>query len=224
MNFMKSLITKFVTLLLIFSLSACGPTSYISSSWKAANVQPREYKKIVVLGLVRDADRSMREKMEQHIVGDLKELGYDAVCSCDEYDPKKFEGMNEKQAVDQMKNAGVDAVLTIVLLDKVKERFYVPGRTDYTPYSIYHNRFYGYYRTMYGRVYTPGYYTEDTKYFWESNFYDLSTDSLLYSAQSRSFDPVSSETLGHEYGKMIVKDLVKSAVLKDQKTVVLKAM
>jgi hypothetical protein len=132
--------------------------------------------------------------------------------------------MNEKQAVDQLKNAGVDAVLTIVLLDKVKEKFYVPGRMDYTPYSIYHNQFYGYYKTMHGRIYTQGYYTENTKYFWESNFYDLSADKLLYSAQSRSFDPISSETLGHEYGKMIVKDLVKSAVLKDQKTAVLKAM
>jgi hypothetical protein len=221
---MKLMVAKFTTLLLLFSLLACGPSSYISSSWKSENVQPQKYKKIVVLGLVRDTDRSMREKMEQHIVDDLKELGYDAVCSCDEYNPKKFEGMNEKQAVDQLKNSGVDAVLTIVLLDKVKEKFYVPGRMDYTAYSIYHNQFFGYYKTMHGRIYTQGYYTENTKYFWESNFYDLSADKLLYSAQSRSFDPVSSETLGHEYGKMIVKDLVKSAVLKDQKTAVLKAM
>jgi hypothetical protein len=80
---MKLMIAKFTTLLLLFSLLACGPSSYISSSWKSENVQPQKYKKIVVLGLVRDTDRSMREKMEQHIVDDLKELGYDAVFSCD---------------------------------------------------------------------------------------------------------------------------------------------
>jgi hypothetical protein len=36
---------------------------------------------------------------------------------------------------------------------------------------------------------------------------------LLYSAQSQSFDPVSAQSLGHEYGKMIARDMVKKNVL-----------
>ena len=209
---------------LAFLLSGCGSSSYITSSWKAANSTLKNYKKIVVVGLIRETDRSMREIMEQHIVGDLKDLGYNAVCSCDEYNPKTFEGMSEQQAVEKLRTAGVDAVLTIVLLDKMKERYYVPGRVYYSPYYVNHNHFYGYYRTMYDRIYTEGYYVDNTKYFWESNLYDMESNQLVYSAQSQSFDPASAESLGHEYGLMIVKNMVKNNVLFNQKVATLKPM
>lgn len=206
-----------IAALALFMVWGCGPSSQITSSWKAQNVEAKKYKKIIVLGLIREVDRTIREQMEQHIVGDLKDLGYDAACSCDEYNPKTFEGMSENDAINKLRNSGVDAVLTITLLDKTKERYYVPGRVYYTPYRVYQNRFYGYSRTMYQRIYSEGYYVENTKYFWESNFYDLESNQLLYSAQSQSFDPISTGDLSHEYGQMIVNDMVKNNVLLNQK-------
>ena len=200
-------------LILIVSFTGCGPSSRINSSWKPKDDEPRQYNKIMVLGLINGSDRTLREKMEEHIAGDLRELGYNAMCSCDEFDPKAFEDLNEKQALEKLTNSGVDAVLTIVLLDKAKERYYVPDRVYYSPYFIYHDSFWGYYRTMYDRVYGPGYYAVSTKYFWESNLYSLDGKRLLYSAQSQSFDPVSAQSLGHEYGKMIARDMVKKNVL-----------
>lgn len=203
---------KYLIILLLFLFTSCG-TSRITSSWKAENVQPKKYEKVLVLGLIREADRSLREKMEQHILGDLKELGYNAICACEEYGPKAFENMSEKEAISKLSNSGIDAVLTIVLLDKTKEKYYIPGRVNYTPYYNYHNRFWGYYTTMYDRIYSPGYYEVNTKYFWESNFYDMSSKQLLYSVQTQSFDPESSAGLGHEYGKLIINDMVKNKVL-----------
>jgi hypothetical protein len=218
---MKNLIW-IVAAIVVFS--TCSPSSNITSSWKAENVQPKKYKKVVVLGLVRDADRSVREKMEQYIAAELKDLGYDAVCSCDEYNPKAFEGMTEKQAIEKLRNAGVDAVLTVVLLDKTKERYYVPGRVNYSPYYVYHRNFMGYYRVMQERIYSEGYYVTDTKYFWESNFYDLEQNQLNYSAQSQTFNPASTEAMSQEYSKMIVKNMVKNNVLANQKELLLKPM
>lgn len=209
---MKQLLKMAVIFLLI---AGCSSSSHITSSWKAENIQPKKFSKIVVLGLILDKDRSLRESIEQHLVADLNNLGQTAVCSCDEYNPKAFENMTEEEAVRKLQLSGVGAVMTVVLLDKTKERYYVPGRAQYTPYNIYYNRFWGYSRTIYGRIYTAGYYTENTKYFWETNLYDLSTNTLLYSAQSQSFDPASSEVLGNEYGQMIVKDLIKKNVLEN---------
>jgi len=208
----------------LFLVLGCGPTSQITSSWKAPDAQTMKFKKIVVLGLIRDADRSIRERMEQHIVGDLKDLGYDAVCSCDEYNPKAFENMSEKAAIAKLRSSGVDAVLTVTLLDKEKEKYYVPGRMTYSPYYVSYNRFYGYSHTIYQRIYSEGYYVTNTKYFWESNLYDLASNSLLYSVQSQSFDPASTESLSHEYGQMIVKDMVKNNLLTNQKAQALKPM
>jgi len=129
------------------------------------------------------------------------------------YGPKEFDQLNEQQAIEKLKSKGVDAVLTIVLLDKTKERYYVPGHMNYTPYGFYYNRFWGYSRAIYGRIYSPGYYVTDTKYFWESNLYDLTSGDLLYSSQSQSFDPSTSAAMGKEYGKLIVEDLDTERVI-----------
>jgi hypothetical protein len=145
--------------------------------------------------------------MEDHLTGDLKKQGYNAASSLREYGPKAFRQLNEEAVPDKLQNSGFDAVITIVLLDKQKERYYVPGRLNY-----YHH-FWGYYTTIYDRVYAQGYYVTNTKYFWESNLFDVSSKELIYSVQTESFDPASSESLAHEYGKLIVKDMIKNQVL-----------
>jgi hypothetical protein len=205
--------------LLVFMIVGCGPSSFITNSWKAESPPGSKYKKIVVLGLIRDADQSLRQKMEQHIVNDLEELGYDAVCSCDEYNFEAFDGMDEQRALAKLKDAGVDGVLTVVLLDKTKEKQYAARQS-----RNYSDRFWGYYSTMRDRINNEGYYVVDTKYFWESKFYNMEKNELLYSAQSQTFDPSSSERLAHEYGQMIVKDMVKNNVLFNQKETRLKPM
>jgi len=154
--------------------------------------------------------------MEQHLAGDLKDLGYNAVTSIGEYGPKAFEGMKEADVVNMFADRSVDAIVTIVLLDKEKERYYVPAHVRRSPYVIYQNRFWNYYSTMYDRVYTPGYYATNTRYFWETSFYDLSESRLLYSAQSQSFDPESVNNLAHQYGQMLINDMTKSNVIQKQ--------
>jgi hypothetical protein len=101
----------------------------------------------------------------------------------------------------------------MVLLDKEKERYYVPDRIYYTPFTVYHRHFWGYYHLMYGRIYEPGYYAENTNYFWECNLYDLQTNRIVYSVQTRSFDPSSAYVAAHEYGRLISNDLTEKGLL-----------
>ena len=205
---------KIIGMLVLIFLAAGCTTSRITSTWKAENVVAKDYKKVMVLGLIREADRTIQENMENHLVDDLKDLGYNAVSALKEYGPKAFDKMDEDEALAKLKASGIDAVITIVLLDKEKERTYVPGRLIYSPYGYYYGRFWGYYGTIYRRIYEPGYYVTDTRYFWESNLYDLSDhQQLVYSVQTQSFAPANSDALGHEYGELIVKCMVKANVL-----------
>jgi len=203
-NAMKKILPAILSLL---ALAACN-TSKITSSWQAKNAAPGKHNKIMVIGLIREADRAIRQKMEEHFVGDLKSMGYNAVSALNEYGPKAFEMLEESATLDKLKSSGVDAVLTIVLLDKEKER-------SYSPSWPYHGRFWGYYGRYNNRVSERDYYVVNTKYYWESNFYTMSDGQLLYSVQTQSFDPSSAESLGHEYGKMIVADMVKKNILQD---------
>jgi hypothetical protein len=213
---------KWVAITVLLILVSCT-TSRITSSWKAENTIPQKYNKIMVLGLIKESDRTIQEKMENHFVDDLRGIGYNAVSSLQEYGPKAFDKMDEEAAISKLKNSGVDAVITIVLLDKEKERRYVAGSIYYSPYGYYYNRFWGYRSTLYRRIYEPGYYITDTKYFWESNLYDMSTQKLVFSVQTQSFDPANSESLGHEYGQMIVKNMISQHVLQDMKNLPPKA-
>lgn len=207
--------------ILVLIASGCTSTR-VTTSWKAPDVPPKNFQKIMIVGLIRDADRSIQENMENHFVGDLKAMGIEGISSLQAFGPKAMENLSEEEAVAKMKTSGADAVITIVLLDKQKERQYYPGNFYYSPYGYYHNRFWGYRTVLYRRIYEPGYYVTDTRYFWESNLYDMETQKLIYSAQTQSFDPSSSATLGHQYSELIVKDMVKNGVLRNPSTPALK--
>ena len=199
--------------LLVLSFIVACSSSHITHSWKTRDGIPSTFHKILVVGIGSDTELSTRERMEQHLTGDLRDLGYTASSSLEEFGPKAFRNLNEDSMLSKVQEKGFDAVLTVVLLDKSRERYYVPARVYYTPYIIYHRRFWGYYSTMYDRIYSPGYYSVNTKYFWESNLYDVATRELLYSVQTESFDASGSDQLAHEYGKMIVKDMVSKQVI-----------
>lgn len=192
-------------------LAACS-SSRVTHSWKS-EFPAKNYNKILVIAINGETDLSTKHQMEDHLTGDLKNQGYNAVSSLNEFGPRAFRQITEEAVLDKLQHSGFDAVITIVLLDKEKERYYIPGHLYYSPYVNTYRHFWGYYNTIYNRVYTTGYYVTNTKYFWESNLFDVASKELIYSVQTESFDPASSESLAHEYGKLIVKDMVKNHVL-----------
>ena len=203
---------KQLSLVILLLASACS-SSRITTSWKAKDATPLKYKNILVLGLIPEKDRRIQERMEQHVAGDLTDLGYNAISALQEYGPKTFDGLSEKEVIQMLANKGVDAIVTIVLIDKKKERKYIPGRS----YSS--GEFWNYIGSRNRMIYEPGYYVTDTKYFWESNFYEMQNQALLYSVQTRSFSPETTDAMSHEYGRLIVNDMVKQKILLKKETV-----
>lgn len=167
-------------------------------------------KKILVLGLFKDQDRRIRMQMERQLADDLKKYGYDAVSSYDTYGPKSFGSMDEQKALQMLKDNSIDGVVTIAMLDRSRERRFVPSGLGYPSYP----GFWGYYSYYYPRIYQPGYYETNTNYYFETNLYNTSDNNkLLYSAQSKSFDPSSVRALADEYARSIVRDMRKKSVL-----------
>lgn len=206
-----------------FAILAGCKSSYVTSSWKAKEIEVKRYNKVLVLGLIKEDDRRLQEKMEEHLAGDLRSLGYNAVTSLQTFGPKAFDNLSEKEALDKLNSSELDAVITIVLLNKQLEQEFIPNNPVPQRQTFYYRgRFWNYYGAVRNQVFIPGYYVENTKYFWESNLYQLDAQSLVYSVQTQSFNPNTAESLGHEYGRMIVKDMVNKNVLKNQTNVVLK--
>ncbi|RYD56806.1 MAG: hypothetical protein EOP56_10465 [Sphingobacteriales bacterium] len=196
---------------LLMMLIGCGTASEITNTWVKPQAGTAGISRIMVLALVGE-NRELRQQMENSLASNLQAAGFSAFSSLAEYGPQMFDASNEESAVEQMKNKNVDAVLTVVLLDEKSEQHYVPGTVQYTPYAIQYNRFWGYYSTVYNRTYIPGYYSTSTNYFWESNLYNVQSEELLYSAQTRSFNPNSPKSLAKDYGKLIANDLRRNRI------------
>lgn len=205
---------KMVILVLsVAFLLSCNSTKIISS-WKAENSNTKIYHNIMVWGILTEKDSSLREKMETHLVNDLAGKGYHAISSSSVFGSRAYKKLSEKEIVEQFKNSGVDAVITIVLLDKSKEEVYVPPSIINNPAAFDHVD--KYYSTVYDKVFSPGYYVSTTNYFWESNLFEVSADKLVYSVRTKSFDPTSAGMQAHESGLIIIKDMIKKKVILDR--------
>jgi hypothetical protein len=102
------------------------------------------------------------------------------------------------------------------VVDAINELPYVAGvtksgSTSYAPVH-YGRPYYGYYGSVYGNVYDPGYYQTTTSYFIECNAYRLSDEKLVYSSQTKSVDPSSLDKFAYDFSKAIVNDLAKRGV------------
>jgi hypothetical protein len=200
-----------VVAFLLILLASCR-TSEITADFKPKSEEKNNYYKILVLGLLSDSDRVLQENMENHMAGDLEKLGYKTITSLKEYGPRAFSGMTEAQALAKLNKSEVDAVVTIVLLNKKMEKRFVAASTHQNTSTQHFHMFWDYYGAVSNKIWEPGYYFDNTEYYWESNMYTLGNRSLRYSVQTTSFNPSSTYSLAHQYGKMIVKQMRKRGV------------
>lgn len=205
---------KWITILSCVLLVQCS-SSNIVSSWKASVPTNVETGRIVVVGIIKEQDKSLHKQMENHLADDLCNLGYDAISSIELYGVKAFEGLDEKQIISKLRKNDIAAVLTIVLLSKQKEKYHVPksmfdleDRYDTSDFSIY-------YTAIYNKIYEEGYYVNDTNYFWESNLFSVLDQKLIYSVETQFFNPFNKASLAHEYGKLIIYDMLENNIIKD---------
>lgn len=191
----------------IVTLLGCS-SSKIVSAWGTDAYSPL-HQKMVVFAIVKPEDSALRWRMEQHVVGDLQALGYHAYAAAEIY-KQRFSGLNTTQVYEQLQADTVDAVVTVALLNKQMEKMYVEQKPQQDPRD---DDFLRYYEDLNNRVAGVGYYTNVTTYFWEGKMYDLKAKELVYMSRSETSSPSSMEELGHEYGKQVVKNMVRKGVL-----------
>ncbi len=204
---MKKILLLSIPALLL--LAGCS-TSRVTTSWvsKDANLSRTSLNKILVMGLLSNKNRSSNVSMENHLVQELRNRGFNAVTSTDTYGPRAFDKMDEEQALSQMNQNGIDGVITITMIDKNKKQQYVNNYWG-GPYS-----WWGYYSYWYPFAWGPtGYLRNYSSYTFETNLYDLKrSKQMIYSAHSETSDPSSAASLGKDYAKSIVDDLMKKGL------------
>ena len=159
---------------------------------------------ILVIAVTNQKDT--RRIFEQKFVAQLEAAGIKAVASMDAI-PMPSDLKIDKQtildAVGQFEN---DAVIVTHMVGKEEKNVYT--RSSYEGLGFYNN-----YGRIYNYAHDPGYSNSKTNVRLETNLYDVKTEKLIWSGQSKSWDIDARNQVIDEVIQVVIRDLQKNKIL-----------
>jgi hypothetical protein len=161
---------------------------------------------ILVIAITGNEDS--RRSFERQFVAQLKSAGVEAISS-EEAIPMPADLELKKEAilnaVNQFEN---DAVIITHLIDKEeKEAFTRGGQAHGSYYGFYHSRY------TYSYARDPGYSRTSKTIRLETNLYDVKTEKLIWSGQSKTLSKDSKDQIINDVIKVVIKDLQNNKLI-----------
>ncbi|MCU0443143.1 MAG: hypothetical protein MUE96_12155 [Bacteroidia bacterium] len=209
-------ITKFLGIAIM--IAACGSSTNITGVWRNPQVATQTYSNICVAAITES--NSNKLIVEQAMTMRLKENGVQSK-QMNQVFPYKFSGAQQEKdlILEKVRAEQSDGILTFALIKQKEETRYVPGGATYAPPMNYgyYGTFGGYYGAYGPRMYEPGYYVQDDIYFIETNLYDVATEKLVWSVQSKTYNPANIQQFADDFTAAITRELIKSKIIMPQK-------
>ncbi|MFY0600103.1 MAG: hypothetical protein JXR03_10565 [Cyclobacteriaceae bacterium] len=203
---MRNVILAISTIVL---LSGCVPQG-LMRTWSSSEEYDHHFKKVLVMGLINNVN--LRNDLENEVVLAAGKTDLASVNGMSMFPPelgKPFEDIERVKA--RLREKDFDGIITVALIDVRAER-YVTTDSYYEP-LVYYDRFRSYYYQTYSLVYRQGYFSEYSRYFIETNFYELGAGGLVWSGRSRVFEPEELEKFAPIYAKGLFKELAVEGVI-----------
>ena len=199
---------KYVRLLSCFAFSvvlliACSGTELS----KGKPVEPVSVKPVsdILVIVIADKDKT-RRSFERRFVTQLKSAGVDAVSSADAIAMPSDLKLEKEDILKVVNQNGNDAVM-ITHLAGLEEKD-IHTRAD--PGS---SGFYSHYGRIYRQQRAPGYSSTSTTVRLETNLYDVKTEKLIWSGQTKTWNKDSQKEIMNDVIGAVIKDLQKSKLL-----------
>lgn len=190
---------------ILFLATSCNSTK-ILSSWSVSSPPQGAMDKVLVLAVIQDMQQ--KNEIEQTMVSELNRSGVSSTTATSIFGPKGFKGLSEEEITSKLRGSKFTSVIIVSLVDKEKESSYTPGTYYSTPRIVGYSRFYRRYIVVHDQMYTPGFYSTSVNYVLEADIYTVNDDDeLIYSAQTKSYDPGSARALGESFAGAIVQEL-----------------
>jgi hypothetical protein len=210
---MKRLINFIPSLLFVL---ACSPGIKVTNSWKdpAPDTAGKKYHAIFITALTDN--QFARNTMEENLAEAAQARGYSTTRSSLVLTPTFAQNRipSKDDILQKVKESNSDAIFTVALISKEDKARYVQGEVNSAPSYGWYGSFGGYYGTIAGPIYTPGYYATDKTYYLESNLFDARTEKLLWSVRTEAYNPSSIEKFCKQYTETMIKQLEKDRIVK----------
>jgi hypothetical protein len=223
MNYIEKIQSKValsLVLVLFMAFSSCAPKVVTTGFWYNKEREPKPVERIYILSL---GQKVMNNAIvENDFYTECNRRGIQTVKNSLIAPRMLSTQMQTKEEILQHVNENkCDAIFTISLLDIKTESRYVPGTVSvgvsgyYNPYAYNHyNDFYGYYNYNYAAISSPGYYVSDKTYFIECNLFDVKSEKLIFSIQSKTSNPTDMESISKAYVQEVFRKLETEKLIK----------
>jgi len=202
----------YIIALFLLIIHGCDSPSKLTS-WANPNKPHPTPNKILVVGIVHDSLREIRKSVEDHFVQALKEMGYNAEASLNAFGNKTLARFDQEKTYINLCKQGIDAVLTIALLNEKKAtKYHDPQARKFTS-SYYYNRILNYRAIRANPKDHIDHPPDQIEFLWEATIFNLSTLAPLYWAQTKPFSPISTKQNHETYGRIIINSLQKHKIL-----------
>ena len=182
------------------SLSACGTTTF-TSTWKAPDAHRIDPSGKIVAALVISSDARQRRSAEVYLAHELTIRGANGVAA---YTLIGLEHPNVDYAIAHFKQAGVQGVVVMRLVDHDKRVIVDPGGFSGSAYTTF-----GSYYSSYGMQvsYSTGSVQTDEVVTIETLIYSLTKDKLLWAGTSRTSNPEGLQSLVTEVADAVAREV-----------------
>ena len=211
-----------LTSLILFAgvFFSCSPSQKITNAWVNPDRPAKKYTTVFVAALIQN--NPIKYAIEADLGAAAVARGFKVVKGYEIFPPNfNKENMRDRELVLKLiRDRGCDVILSIAVIDVQSEIRYVQsgvsvsyapygGYGPYGSYGPYGTGFYGYYNYWGATLYDAGYYTTDKTYFIEANAYDAETQQLIWSVQSKAYNPSGIEKSSKEYTEMLMSQFDK---------------
>ena len=187
----------------VFLIISCAGTELthkqVNEAYKGKPVSD-----ILVIAITGNEDS--RRSFERKFVSQLKSVGVEAISSEDAI-PMPADLKLKKEtilnAVNQFEN---DAVIITHLIDKEEKEVYTRGDQA-------HRGYYGFYYSRFSYSRDPSYSSTSKTVRLETNLYDVKTEKLIWSGQSKTWSKDSKYQIINDVIKVVVDDLQKNKLI-----------
>jgi len=206
----RNFFALFILTSLTLSIQSCRPAVEVVGEWSNPDAKPTgDIDKILVTAMV--SDQRAKNAFEEEVESELEKYQVQAVTGAAVFPTMFTENvkMKREELMEKVAKTNSDAILTMSILDKETRSRYVPGNNPYQPVATYsyYNTYYGYYNYYYPTVYDPGYYTTTSVYYMEANLYDAESEKLLWSVQSKLYDPEQLASFSGQFSQKVIDEL-----------------
>jgi hypothetical protein len=202
-----------ITRLLVISLLLQGCiASRVTTVWKTDRPYLTRYNKIMVVGIIKEENDSIRSQVEKQMVEKLTDLGYYAVSSMQEFGRYGLSNIGEEGTYLKLCDNGIDAVLTLALIDHANRSFQARVNEKYT-YAYYYNRIWNYRKIQND----TSKLSSHTNYRWESILFDLGALQPQCVLQMKQpLDLADGKNTAATLSEYITSKMIREKIIKKQ--------